>query len=105
MRLFYQCHVTLSWDLQGTAPAPRAYHTATQVGRRIFIIGGYGGHGQVLCNPVYLEIKKDVCSKQIYLTILKVTVARLVITVAEVHISNIMSTFAEEAVLQRRTRA
>ena len=67
----YQCHLTLSWDLQGTAPAPRAFHTATQVGRRIFIIGGYGGHGQVL----YLEFKKDVCSKQIYLTILKVTVA------------------------------
>ena len=102
---FYQCHLTLSWDLQGTAPAPRAYHTATQVGRRIFIIGGYGGHGQVLCNPVYLEIKKDVCSKQIYLTILKVTVARLVITVAEVRISNIMCTLTAEAVLQRRTRA
>jgi hypothetical protein len=75
MRLFYQMTLTLSWDLQGTAPAPRAFHTATQVGRRIFIIGGYGGHGQVLDKPVYLENKKDIVSKQIYLTILKVTVA------------------------------
>jgi hypothetical protein len=72
---FYQCHLTLSWDLQGTAPAPRAFHTATQVGRRIFIIGGYGGHGQVLDKPVYLKNKKDIGSKQIYLTISKATVA------------------------------
>ena len=67
--------MTLSRDLQGTAPAPRAYHTATQVGRRIFIIGGYGGHGQVLDKPVYLKNKKDIGSKQIYLTISKATVA------------------------------
>ena len=67
--------LTLSWDLQGTAPAPRAFHTATQVGRRIFIIGGYGGHGQVLDKPVYLINKKDIGSKQIYLAISKATVA------------------------------
>ena len=67
--------MTLSWDLQGTAPAPRAFHTATQVGRRIFIIGGYGGHGQVLDKPVSLKNQKDIGSKQIYMTISKATVA------------------------------
>ena len=72
---FYQCHLILSWDLQGTAPAPRAFHTSTQVGRRIFIMGGYGGHGQVLDKPVYFKYKKDIGSNQIYLTISKATVA------------------------------
>lgn len=30
----------------GNPPAPRSYHTATLIGLRLYIFGGYGGHGQ-----------------------------------------------------------
>ena len=28
----------------GTPPCPRAHHTATMVGTKMYVIGGYGGH-------------------------------------------------------------
>jgi dynein heavy chain, axonemal len=40
---------TWSWSEQkpeGTLPAPRSYHTATLIGNRVYMFGGYGGHGQ-----------------------------------------------------------
>ena len=44
------------WSLvqvEGTPPDPRAHFTATKFGSRIFIIGGYGGSGQVY-NDVWI---------------------------------------------------
>jgi len=38
-----------SWsDLSpgGVAPSPRSYHTATLLGEKLYIVGGYGGPGQ-----------------------------------------------------------
>ena len=49
------CHIldaegeTPSWqDVApgGVAPSPRSYHTATLLGDKLYIVGGYGGHGQ-----------------------------------------------------------
>lgn len=40
---------TCVWTEQkpaGTPPAPRSYHTSTMIGNRIYMLGGYGGHGQ-----------------------------------------------------------
>jgi hypothetical protein len=35
---------------EGAAPAPRAHFSATRVGDRVFVFGGYGGGGQVFCD-------------------------------------------------------
>ncbi|KAI3429649.1 hypothetical protein D9Q98_005734 [Chlorella vulgaris] len=54
---------TASWkavEVAGTAPQPRAHHTACRLGDRLFVFGGYGGSGTALGDLWVLHLGPEV---------------------------------------------
>ena len=41
---------------EGEAPMPRAHHTATLIGNKVYVFGGYGGNGQALQDLIALDL-------------------------------------------------
>jgi dynein heavy chain len=52
----------LQLPAQGPCPEPRAHFTATKVGGKVFVFGGYGGAGQVFNDLWALSISAEAAS-------------------------------------------